>query len=176
MSEKRRVAREVYDTVNSADLSNNGRPNETKVNIRTAPKRMPLEPNMMVFQKFAFLASTKLKASTNRLLMYFFAISAYENFIGIDIKTLMEDLGFSKPTVVNGLKELTELNIIIKSDNGRDRRRNDYFINPMAAWKGNSYTRKQTMAKLTGSDPKQLDLFKDSEESDKTGIQPNTDF
>jgi hypothetical protein len=154
--DKKRLAREVYDIV---DSSFNGVPMETKVSVRTAPKRISLPDNMMVFQSFAYLASTKLKPSTNRILMFFFAKSAYENFIGIDVKTLMEELKMSEPTVVNGLKELEVNNIIIKFQNTKDRRRHDYFINPTAAWKGNSFTRDKQIKKITGENPNQLALF-----------------
>ena len=40
--------------------------------------------------------------------MFFFAKSGYENFIGVDVKTLCEELGMSKPTVCDGLKALEE--------------------------------------------------------------------
>jgi hypothetical protein len=153
---KEKVARDVYKVVH--DISD-GRPMETNVMIRTAPKRISLPPNMMVFQAAAYLCSTKLNASTNRILMFFFAKSAYENYIGIDIKTLMEELSMSKPTVVNALKELESNNIIIKYQNVNDNRRHDYFINPITAWKGNSYTRDKQIKKISGSNPNQLELF-----------------
>ena len=153
---KEKVARDVYEVVHD---TNGSRPVETNVYIRTAPKRISLPPNMMVFQAAAYLCSTKLNASTNRILMFFFAKSAYENYIGIDIKTLMAELNMSKPTVVNGLKELEENNIIIKYQNVNDNRRHDYFINPITAWKGNSYTRDKQIKKIAGSNPGQLELF-----------------
>lgn len=156
MKKNEKIARDVYDVIND---SYSGIPMETKVSVRTAPKRISLPDNMMVFQSFAYLASTKLKPSTNRILMFFFAKSAYENFIGIDVKTLMEELKMSEPTVVNGLKELEVNNIIIKYQNTNDRRRHDYFINPTAAWKGNSYTRDKQIKKIKHDDPEQLNLF-----------------
>ena len=153
---KKKVAREVYDVVHD---TTSGRPMETNVTIRTAPKRISLPPNMMVFQAAAYLCSTKLNASTNRILMFFFAKSAYENYIGIDIKTLMDELSMSKPTVINALKDLEVNNIIIKYQNINDNRRHDYFINPITAWKGNSYTWDKQKKKLAGSNPDQLELF-----------------
>lgn len=153
---KEKVARGVYNIVHD---ETSGRPMETKVMIRTAPKRISLPPNMMVFQAAAYLCSTKLNASTNRILMFFFAKSAYENYIGIDIKSLMEELKMSKPTVVNALKDLEINNIIIKYQNVNDNRRHDYFINPVTAWKGNSYTWDQSKKKIAGISPEQLTLF-----------------
>jgi len=156
---KEKIARQVYNIIQN---ENDSRPNETNVLIRTAPKRISLPPNLMVFQAAAYLCSTKLNASTNRILMFFFAKSAYENYIGIDIKTLMEELVMSKPTVVNALKELETNNIIIKYQNMNDNRRHDYFINPITAWKGNSYTRDKQIKKIAGTNPDQLDMFPDS--------------
>lgn len=148
-----KLARKVYDAVIEE------RPSETKVSIRTAPKRLSLPPNLMVFQAAAFLCATKLNASTNRILMFFFAKSAYENYIGIDIKTLMEELNVSKPTVVNALKDLELNNIIIKYQNVSDNRRHDYFINPITAWKGNSFTRDKQIKQISINQSTQLDLF-----------------
>jgi hypothetical protein len=153
---KEKVAREVYNVVHDYE-----QPIETTVMIRTAPKRISLPPSLIVFQAAAYLCATKLNASTNRILMFFFAKSAYENYIGIDIKTLMEELNLSKPTVVNGLKELEANNILIKYQNVHDNRRHDYFINPITAWKGNSFTREKRIKEIKTKDPSQLDLFKE---------------
>lgn len=153
---KEKVARDVYNAVHDYKEE---RPIETSVNIRTEPKRISLPPSLIVFQAAAYLCATKLNASTNRILMFFFAKSAYENYIGIDIKTLMDELNMSKPTVVNGLKELESSNILIKFQNVNDNRRHDYFINPITAWKGNSFTRDQKIKQIKMANPKQLDLF-----------------
>jgi hypothetical protein len=154
--DKEKIVRGVYNVFQE---NTQERPTETNVMIRTGPKRISLPPSLIVFQAAAYLCATKLNASTNRILMFFFAKSAYENYIGIDIKTLMEELNMSKPTVVNGLKELELSNILIKYQNVNDNRRHDYFINPVTAWKGNSFTRNQKIKFLTSKDPKQLDLF-----------------
>lgn len=91
--------------------------------------------------------------------MWFFAVSQYENFVGVDIQTLIEELLMSKRAVIDGLNELEENNIIIKFKNGRDRRRHDYFINPTAAWRGNSVARKMFINKVNFEDPKQLKMW-----------------
>jgi len=130
------------------------------VNIRKEPKfKEPLPPGIFVMQTAAFLCSTKLNASANRILMYFFSKSAYENYVGIDVKTLMEELNVSKPTVVNALKDLEYSNILIKFQNVHDKRRHDYFINPISAWKGKSYVRKKAIANIKSENPDQLELF-----------------
>jgi hypothetical protein len=151
---KELVAREVFEVVHDWESRT-----ETKVTIRTAPKRISLPPNMMVFQAAAYLCATKLNASTNRILMFFFAKSGYENFIGVDVKTLCEELGMSKPTVCDGLKALEENNVLVKYQNVHDKRRHDYFINPVSAWKGNSFTRDQKLKTMATANTKQLELF-----------------
>ena len=149
-----KVAREVFEVVH--DWESNM---ETKVTIRTAPKRISLPPNMMVFQAAAYLCATKLTASCNRILMYFFAKSVYENYIGVDVKTLCEELKMSKVTVCGGLNTLEENNVLIKYQNVNDRRRNDYFINPVTAWKGNSFTRDKKLKQMASENTNQLELF-----------------
>ena len=158
-----KVAREVFEVVHDWESRT-----ETKVTIRTAPKRISLPPNMMVFQAAAYLCATKLNASTNRILMFFFAKSGYENFIGVDVKTLCEELGMSKPTVCKGLETLEENNVLIKYQNIHDRRRHDYFINPVSAWKGNSYTRDKKLKVMESANTKQLELFGEVVEPKKT--------
>jgi len=129
---------------------------EMQVNVYNSPKRVPLPPNIMVFQAFAYLAATKLKDCSNRVLMLLFSKSGYENFVSMDITTISEELKYTERSVISALNELTENNIIIKTPHPSDKRRNDYFINPIAAWKGNGYTRKKKIALI---DPAQTKLF-----------------
>ena len=67
----------------------------------------------------------------------------------------------SKKTIIVGLKELEDNNIIIKFKNTRDGRRNDYLINPTAAWRGNSVARNSMLKKVNFEDPKQLKMWKE---------------
>jgi len=143
----------------SKHLDGDNRSIEVSVNVRS--KRIPLPQNIMVFQAFALLAAVNLKPSSNRILMLFFGMSAYENYIGMDVKTISEELNMSERSVIRGLKEIEDCNIIIKYPHPTDRRRHDYFINPLGAWKGNSYARKKALKKLK-SNEKQLDLFNKS--------------
>jgi len=169
---KEQVVREVYKVIQDSNLEYT--PQEITVNIRTEKKKIPLPPSIIVFQAAAYLCATKLNASTNRILMFFFSKSVYENFIGIDVKTLMSELDMSKPTIVNALKELEVNNILIKYKNVNDSRRHDYFINPITAWKGNSYTRNEKIKAIKETDSKQLDLFNLS--PIKNAIKPSKDF
>lgn len=152
----------AYDVKKVVDDSNftvgDNRPLETNVSIRTEKKKIPLPPSVIVFQRFAYLAATRLTPTSNVIMMLFISRSAYENYIGMDTKTIAEELNYSKRSVLRGLKELEDHNVIIKITHPSDRRRNDYFINPIAAWKGNSFTRKKAISKIA---PAQLDLFKE---------------
>ena len=169
---KEYIAKEVYKVIQNSSLEST--PHEITVNIRKDVKKIHLPPSIIVFQAAAFLCSTRLNSSANRILMYFFSKSAYENFVGIDVKMLMEELSVSKPTVVNALKDLEDSNILIKYQNVNDKRRHDYFINPITAWKGNSFTREKQINKIKSEDPKQLDLF--NIEPVKKSIKPQLDF
>lgn len=103
-----------------------------------------------VFQPFALVLS-QLKLSTNhhRIFWYLLSIQSYENFIQMDVKTISENMGeISERTVIRCLNELVELNIINKIPHPSDKRRHDYFINPVAVWKGSMYSREKKLKKL----------------------------
>lgn len=145
--DKKEIVKAVADVVGSGN----------SIHIGVKKNRTALPPNIMVFQTFAMVAATQLKPATNKVLMLFFANSGYENFVGMDQKSIQEKLGIkSLTTVVNALNELEEHNIIIKTQNTTDRRRSDYFMNPFAAWKGHSETRKKAINMLPEN---QLSLF-----------------
>jgi len=119
-------------------------------------------PNIQVFQTAAYLAATCLSPSANKILMYFLSMSEFENFVGIDQKSLSEDLDMKLRTVNSAIKELTENGVIIKTKHLSDKRRNDYYLNPMSAWKGKTLNRKIALEKLKKEDQNQLHLFGES--------------
>jgi hypothetical protein len=154
---KRKKVESIADGVKS--LYNNVYPEkETIITVKESPKRIPLPQHVMLFQAFAYLASTKLKPVTNKVLMFLFSRSVYENFIGLDVKTIAEELNMTDRSIISALKELEDNNIIIKTPNLTDKRRHDYFINPTAAWKGNGHSRMNMMKKLQ-SNKNQISLF-----------------
>ncbi len=146
-NEKRELAEEVKSKV----------PGAKQVNVNVIDKKgVPMPPNIMVFQTFAYLAATKLKPSTNKVLMLFFANSGYENYVGMDVVTIAEKLDITERTTIRALNELEKNNIIIKTHHPADRRRNDYFLNPYSAWKGHSVSRKKMLEIMPDN---QLTLF-----------------
>lgn len=150
---------EAKDIISNSHLGELNGNKDVSVHISVQRgKKAPLPPNIMVFQKFAYLSATKLKPSSNRILMLFLSMSSYENWLGMDVKTIQEELDISKKTVIQALSELEDNNIIIKTINPQDHRRHDYFINPLSAWKGNSNTRKKMIQNLK-IHTNQLSLF-----------------
>ena len=131
-----------------------------ELNLRKAPKVIAA-PNIQLFQTAAYLAATRLSPSANKILMYFLSVSEFENYIGVDIKSLHEKLDISYSSCEKGLKELRDNSVIIGVKHINDKRRNDYFINPMQAWKGKMINRQSTLKELN-KDENQLELFGES--------------
>lgn len=138
--------------------------NGIDVSISVRPSREKLPPNVMVFQTFAYLSATQLAPSTCKVLMYLFSKTGYENYIGIDVKTLSEEVNMVSRTIIRALNELEENGIIVKIKNISDKRRHDYFINPYGAWKGNSFSRKKAITVLTSEAEGQINLFGENSE------------
>lgn len=153
---KKTLTNDVTKTVKSAHLGTLNGVENVQVKVSIERSKIKLEPNVMVFQAFAFLAATKLKDSSNRVLMLLFSKSGYENYVSMDVSTIAESLKYTERSVIMALNELTDNNIVIKVKHPSDKRRHDYFINPIAAWRGNSYTRKKMIGSI---DTAQIALF-----------------
>lgn len=162
MTEKNRkqVAKKIADSI----IENVDDKQKWSVKVIAQKERVKIPANIMVFQAFAFLAATKLKPATNCVLMLLFSQSQYENYVSMDVKTISEMLEYSEQSVVSALNELVKNNIVIKVAHPADKRRNDYFLNPIAAWKGNSYVRKKMITKLE-ENKAQLKLFNENNET-----------
>ena len=150
---KRRLAENIKELI---ELEGQ-KPTEINVNLTT--KRTPLPPNVMVFQTFAYLSATRLMPVSCKILMLFFSKMEYSNYIGMDISTIAKEIGMSQSSIEKGMRELKEENILILLKNPMDKRRNDYFLNPFSAWKGNGYERKKSIKKINNTEPNQLNLF-----------------
>lgn len=140
-----------------------GRDNNMDVQVTNIVKQRTGKMPQAVFllQSFAQKVSCRkdYSANTFRVLMYFFALSKYENFVSIDVKTISENLEISEMSVKRATKQLTDDNIILKIEHPSDKRRIDYFLNPMASWKGKSLNRDKAINKLTKKNKAQLDMF-----------------
>jgi DNA-binding MarR family transcriptional regulator len=104
--------------------------------------------SVFLFQHFARISSIQMNGSTSRVLLFLLSIQGYENIVGVDIKTISETLGMSERTTMRSMKSLEEFNVIKRYPNFTDRRRNDYFVNPLATWKGKSRNRLKQMAEI----------------------------
>ena len=130
--------------------------NYTLQKVKSQPKPAP---NIQLFQTAAYLAATTLSPAANKVLMYFLSVSEFENFVGIDQKTLKEEMGVSLSSIERGIRELEKNGIIYKSKHLSDKRRNDYFLNPLTAWKGKILNRKIALEKLSKEPDNQLHMF-----------------
>jgi hydroxymethylpyrimidine/phosphomethylpyrimidine kinase len=145
--------REVAENI--AEQFTNGERVEVKV-IRNVNKRNKLPDFVMVFQGAAKICSQRLSPTTSQLFLFMISVMGYENFISVDVLFFAEELNMSTRSVLRGLKELEKNQVIIKTENLRDKRRNDYFINPIASWRGTSEKRVKTIQSI---EKKQLELF-----------------
>lgn len=96
--------------------------------------------------------------STFRVLFYLISLSEYENFISIDVKTIAENMNMSPLSVKRATKQLSDDNVIKKIDHPSDKRRIDYFLNPMAMWRGKTLNRDKFLIKAK-TQKIQLGLF-----------------
>lgn len=131
---------------------------EANTIIKTKQGYLP--QSVFLLQEFAEKLSyrTDYNVHTFRVLFYFISLSQFENFISIDVRTISENLNISTPSVKRATKKLTDDNIILKMPHPSDKRRIDYFLNPMAAWKGKTINRDKALSKLKNNKI-QLDLF-----------------
>jgi len=189
--DKKKVTEAVYNALQNENNVINGKDakvSEIVTTVRIGEKKTPLPPNAMVFQLAASLCSANLNGAANRILMHFIAEVGWENYIGIDQKTIAEKLSMSLRSVTRGLHELKEINILQQMNHPTDKRRKDYFINPAMLWKGNSYTRKERVRKIKELDSQiSLNLFNEEQpelnekfylpkSKKQNKIQNNTDF
>jgi hypothetical protein len=152
--------REVANSIGDAIETTEGKLPYDKISVVIHSKNKPkLEPNVMLFQAFSYLAATELKPSTCKTLFYLFSLSQWENYLSIDIKTIAEELKITERSVLNAIKELKENNILLVMPHPSDKRRNDYFLNPLASWKGNSFTRRNKLQQIPKN---QLSIFSET--------------
>jgi len=143
-------------------IEETGKDNKMNFEVTTIYKgqRGKMPDSIFVIQNFANELSKRKNYSANtfRVLMHFFSLSQYENFISIDVKTISENLDISVASVKRATSQLKEDNIIMKHIHPTDNRRIDYFINPHAAWRGNTLNRDKQLKKHKDN-KMQLDMF-----------------
>ncbi len=148
-NDKLNKMKEVADYIESG-IEEFGRDENMRLEVTTIwkYKKTKVPEFAMVFLYFSDYASKHFKPVTCKLLFQIISMAQMQNFLTIDIQTFCEKLQMSRASVQRGLKELIENNIIIIVANRNDRRRNDYFINPLGVWRGNGHQRNQFIDKL----------------------------
>jgi DNA-binding MarR family transcriptional regulator len=133
----------------------------TKANLIISQQRGKMPDAVFVLQSFAQKVAHRKNYSANtfRVMLYFFGLSEYENFVSVDVKTISEWLDISEVSVKRATKQLTDDNILIKTEHPSDKRRIDYFLNPMASWRGKTMNRDKAIEKLQKKNKAQLDMF-----------------
>lgn len=96
-----------------------------------------------------------MKLSTSKVFFYLIVNMNFENFIGIDMKSISEKINMPLRTVTLAMKELKELGMVVAIKNNWDSRRNDYRLNPIVCWKGKVNSRTKTMKE----NPMQITMF-----------------
>jgi DNA-binding Lrp family transcriptional regulator len=85
---------------------------------------------------------------------------SFENFIGIDQKSLSDNINMPLPTVKKAMRELKESGMLLSIKNNMDTRRNDYRLNPIIGWKGKVTNR----VKMLKENPNQIKMFEEQQE------------
>lgn len=140
-----------------------GKDNNLNVQSNTfiSEKKGKLPDSVFVLQSFAQKLSYRKDYSiiTFRVLFHFLALSQFENFVSIDVKTISDNLEIGEASVKRATKQLFDDRIIVKIPHPSDKRRIDYFINPMAAWRGKSLKRDKFLEQNKNQLRLNLDMF-----------------
>lgn len=123
--------------------------------IHGRAKLKGVEEFTMLFQVFIKDMVTHLSPSGCKVLLKFFSLMQYSSHIGVDQKTLSEELHLSVRSINGAVRELTNLNVIIGYKDPQDNRRQVYMMNPHGAWKGDLRKRK----KIIKENPNQYKMF-----------------
>jgi predicted transcriptional regulator len=133
---------------------------EAKVLFKEKKGKMP--DSVFVLQDFAdkMCFRDDVTLPTYRVLMFFISLLKYENFLSIDVKSISERLKISEVSVKRATKWLCQQNILIKMEHTTDKRRLDYYVNPLSMWRGSAINRDKHLDKIRKhKDKMQLNLF-----------------
>jgi len=121
-----------------------------------AIRKFPKGPDfIMIYQEIGkSILEGKISLSTSKVFFYLIMHINFENFIGIDQRTLSENIDMPLPTVKKAMKELKDTGMLISVKDNFDQRRNIYRLNPIVAWKGRARNRVKAM-----KDPAQITMW-----------------
>jgi len=135
-----------------------------EVNVFIKKKRPKVETYTMFFQAVNGLLVKELTPASCKILLYMISYANYGNYISKQTEWIAEDLEMTTRTVLRGIKQLVNLNIILQVPNPEDKRKKDYYLNPTQSWKGRVKERDIAMKYLTKNVGKQLNLIDAIEE------------
>lgn len=138
----------------------------SEVSVFVKKKRPKVETYTMFFQVVNGLLVKALTPASCKVLLYMISYAQYGNYISKQTEWIAEDLDLSIATVKRAIKQLVDLNIILKVPNPEDRRQNDYYLNPTQSWKGQVKERDKAMKYLQQNVGKQLNLLDAINESE----------
>ena len=132
---------------------------DVSVSIHVKKKIPKTSAFIMFYQAVNFELVKVLSPAGCKVLLYLMSKTTYDNYVGINQKTIMEELEYKAPKSVNdAIKELIKYNIIISMPDLADKRRNVYFINPYQSWKGKVSNRVKAISKANDIDFNQMKL------------------
>lgn len=149
------LKKDIVDVLNNNSITN------SDVNIFLKTKSVKeTEQFVKIFQKTLEYYVTTLTGSGMKLMMYFISTMPFGNFIEVDQKILMDKLKMGRTALNKSMNELKELGVIAILPDMNDKRRNTYYMNHYAAWKGNPGDRQKSIKRNKDSfpNPNQLQL------------------
>lgn len=133
--------------------------NDVALNISLRKKRVKSPDFVMLYQEVGKrILEGNIALSTSKVFFYLIMNIDFENFIGIDQKSISENIEMPLPTVKKALKELKDAGMLICIKDNFDSRRNVYRLNPVIGWKGAPKNR----IKMIKENPNQIKLFEDN--------------
>lgn len=132
---------------------------DTSVSVYIKKKQLKQSNYVMFYQAVNLELVKILPPNACKVLLYLMSKTQYDNYVGVDQLTIMEDLCYKRPKSVNdAIKILKELNIVLTLPDLTDRRRKVYYINPYQSWKGDVRKRIDMVKKSKQGDFEQLNL------------------
>lgn len=164
-----KTERKVQDNISQVVKSEFGA--ETSVSIYVKGK-IPKTPDfVMVYQEVGKrILEGEISLSTCKVFFYMVMNMSFENFIGIDLKTISEKIGMPLPTVKKAMGELKGFGMILSIKDNFDSRRNVYRLNPAIAWKG----KVRNKIKAHKENPAQFKIFDDEAQHSLLPMSPKT--
>jgi predicted transcriptional regulator len=166
-----KIEKQIQENISEGIKTQLGEDVSVSISVR---KKIDKTPDfVMIYQEVGKkVLEGAISLSTSKVFFYLIMNIGFENFIGIDLKSISENIKMPLPTVKKTMKELKEIGILISIKDSFDTRRNVYRFNPVVAWKGKVNNR----SKAIKENPAQIKMFGDVELPKTKTIRPNNNF